>query len=422
MSINNPAKRRRKHRLSRLLFIFKRIAWRATALWCWIHGLTWVFGGKVVVRAVELQAFAISVEALTNVGFAPGNQSSLIWLFKSIWLLTITGFSWVEIIGLLVYISFAPLTLLFYSIKRGKDFKEEARVAFEKVHQEKLAQKRNTTTYFLTTILASWFLLFGDTTQRPALAAAMFITGLLFLARIYRAFEFTTLIGQSGKNWIDRFIEASVTSVVKAGASLKTEQVLNLASLRFTLYMNSKLYSALRLFSRWSYGRAAQRRVALLVLLDYLFNFSALGLLSILFWSFAIKYSTAPNHIGTAAALFASATHVIPGIPDSAGLRVDAWIQAAIAVTAWMLFVLYAGPVSSLYPEVQKRSVNQVISIHVELTTARRKMFPIIQRMKSIVAVVRNSPLAKHFYQLATLIVNRILISFSVNSQRSSPR
>jgi hypothetical protein len=218
----------------------------------------------------------------------------------------------------------------------------------------------------------------------------------------------------SSKNWFDGIIDISIASMKNAGESLKKEQKLDLNLMRFNLYFNSKIHGALRFFSRWLYGRAARKRIALLVLIKYLANLSTLGFLSILFWAFVIKYSTAPDYIETTAALYASASRVIPGIPDSTGVHVDAWIQAAISITAWMIFVLYAGPVSSLFPAIREQSIEQAENIYKRLRTARKRMHPFLEQMRKIVAILREHPVIQHFYKLVLIIkkqpdINRFL-------------
>jgi hypothetical protein len=203
MSINGHSRKKRKVRTWVVMLWVKRFAWRLTALWCWINILAWLLGLQGFIRTVESFVSMTSLNVLSNSGFAPVNQSSLNVIFKVIWILTITSFSWLQMIGLIIYIAFGPLTLLLWFGKFGKQIRNQMRDAEEKTHREKVAQNRPLTSYFLITMSAAWFLLFGNSSQRPTLAMAIVLTGLLFSTRVYKAFEFTTLIEPSRSHLIN---------------------------------------------------------------------------------------------------------------------------------------------------------------------------------------------------------------------------
>jgi hypothetical protein len=58
-------------------------------------------------------------------------------------------------------------------------------------------------------------------------------------------------------------------------------------------------------------------------------------------------------------------------VPDAEVIKVSAGIQAGISLTAWAVFVLYAGPVASVFPILQDRYVKRVEKQYDQLRVAR---------------------------------------------------
>ena len=165
---------------------------------------------------------------------------------------------------------------------------------------------------------------------------------------LYQALAYTAPDVPSRRGPIDRYIESVLAQFRKGLTSLaekKTLDVTTISSVR-TWHIS---YRVLRFLSRWLYGRPARNRAALFVLIKYMSNLCVLGGLAILFWALVIRYFSLPGVIGMVPALLASSARVIPGIPEPSLLKFPDWIKASTSITAWMIFVLYAGPVASLF-------------------------------------------------------------------------
>jgi hypothetical protein len=126
-----------------------------------------------------------------------------------------------------------------------------------------------------------------------------------------------------------------------------------------------------------------------------MFNLCALGSLAILFWALVIRYSLLPDITGMVPALLASSARVIPGIPESNSLRFPDWIKVATSITAWMIFVLYAGPVASLFPVLQDRFVKQTSNLYGRLRIARKTLYAPVYHLNNLVQLMRDHPEAQ---------------------------
>ena len=174
--------------------------------------------------------------------------------------------------------------------------------------------------------------------------------------------------------------------------SIKTGQILD------NWYLNLKIWTGLfmlrnfRLWSRWLHGKAARRRTALVVLLRFMLNLAALGAISILFWAIAIRFVLAPAHVSLSEALLASASRVIPGIPDPSTLKVPTTIQALASLTAWLVFVLYAGPVASLFPTFQEQAIANSVAHYSRLRNKRTVIYRFLQPLLQLQKLVRENP------------------------------
>jgi hypothetical protein len=106
------------------------------------------------------------------------------------------------------------------------------------------------------------------------------------------------------------------------------------------------------------------------VLLRYLLNLFTLAFATILFWALVIRLNAHPFFIGLGQALLASSARVLPGIEIQQGLTLPRWVEAGSSASAWVLFVLYAGPAASIFPLMQQAYVNAMSETHVKLRRA----------------------------------------------------
>jgi hypothetical protein len=141
------------------------------------------------------------------------------------------------------------------------------------------------------------------------------------------------------------------------------------------IHAQERVSRLLRWISLYLRGKSGRTRAALLVLFSYMANLVILGFLTVAFWALAIKLYSAPSHVNLSDALLASASHVIPGVPDAEGIKVSAGIQAGISLTAWAIFVLYAGPVASVFPMLQERYTREVAQHYTTLRAVRAALY-----------------------------------------------
>ena len=381
-------------RLWKLLSILKRYAWRLTAFWCWAHSIFYLFGGKALLRSLHSDVFSEMIGVLSNLGFASGNAQLLPFVLRLLWILFITSFSWLQIVGLAFYVIFWPVVLLFL-VRHWETLEGIRSKTMDSQNFRSLRQDRPIWTYALMTSLIAWFVLYGSSSLRTPLIVAIVLTGLLFSARVYRALVYTTLNDRTGRGWIDRYTAAAVVQLEGAVNNLREKKTLDLNSLSASLWSLRLSQRILRFFSRWLYGRAARTRAALFVLVKYMFNLCVLGGLAILFWALLIRYSSAPPMPNVGASLLASASRVIPGVPEPNKLVYPDWIKAAASITAWMVFVLYAGPVASLFPVLQERFIKETSMLYVRLRIARKALYAPIFHLNIAVSILRDNPEAQ---------------------------
>ena len=179
---------RRKHwavHIWRAKSILKRFAWRLTGFWLWARLPIRLFGGERLLRTFDARLFARFLDILKDLGFAPGHIPLVPFLLKLLWVLFITGFSWLQIFGLTLYVFFWPLVLFFY-FRHGSAFKGTYDKEMEKAQRLGTLPDRPVGTYFLISCLIMWFVLYGDSPLRAPLSTAIVLTGMLFIARCTR--------------------------------------------------------------------------------------------------------------------------------------------------------------------------------------------------------------------------------------------
>jgi tetratricopeptide (TPR) repeat protein len=310
---------------------------------------------------------------------------------KVLWLLAICSFSWIQVLGfLLLYVPLSPLLLVFR--KGRQQYKENRAKNLARARQEGAETPHLNKGLALLFLLLMWFALYGGTAQRYPLIIAMAITGLLFIERVSRALLYATAAEFPRKKRSEAFTHSVQNFMRKTVENFKEGKITELKHLNGAIRTASWILRLARFASTWMYGKAAKRRAALFVLIRFMGNLAILGGLSILFWAFVIKYFAAPPATGMEAALFASASRVIPGVPDSNSLHVSPGIQALASVTAWLIFVLYAGPVASLFPAFQERVIAQTAQSYDRLRSARKTLYRFIEPLRALRELAGEHP------------------------------
>jgi hypothetical protein len=133
-------------------------------------------------------------------------------------------------------------------------------------------------------------------------------------------------------------------------------------------------------------------------------NLAALGGISILFWAFAIKDALSPSYLPLSKALLASASRVIPGFPDPSNLYVPATIQVLDSLTAWTVFVLYAGPVASLFPAFQERAIANTAANYARIRSARKAIYRFAELLRLVQRLLIEHPELEGFAKNVVLL------------------
>lgn len=371
-------------------FGVKQCAWRVTAAWFWFYGLAVLFGQRALIRGWGHRISAALIHALTGAGFAPSNPLFLSTFFWIFWLFLISGFSWAQVLGFFVYVPFAPLLIFFR--KGRRDYKKTRADSFQKLRRQGVVIPRPNISFVLVLALVLWFALYGRAQERSPLLIAMLITGILFVVRVNKAIVYASMVDLPSNRWIDNFFRSCQEFVRKSVESIKDGKVQDLRSLNLLIFLGSWWLRVSRFVSRWFYGKTARRRAALTELIRFMGNLAILGGLSVLFWAFVIKYFAHSPVPGMTDSLLASASRVIPGIPDSSALRVSPEIQALSSVTAWLIFVLYAGPVASLFPEFREKIVGQTSQKYIQLRYARKKVYRYVDALRIVRELLESNP------------------------------
>jgi hypothetical protein len=394
------SRRVRNSQIARAKSILKSYAWRLTALLCWVHLTVHICGGELVLKSLNATVFSITMKLLSRSGFAPGHASLLPFLLKLLWLLFITAFSWAQMIGLVLYVVFWPLTLLFL-FRHRETLKSIREQRVRKIHTLRhLTPDRPVWTYALITSLTGWFVLYGGSSLRIPLITAIILTGLLFADCVYRAFVYTALEVPTGRGWIDRYIAAVIIHFEQVVKTIKEQKAIDLKSLSVSLSVWRFSQRVLRVLSRWLFGRAARSRAALIALIKYLSNLCVLGSIAILFWALVIRYFSVPQMANVTDSMLASASRVIPGVPEPTSLSYPDWVKAATSITAWLVFVLYAGPAASLFPLLQERYVKETANLYKRLRIARKTLYEPVHRLDTVVRMLREHPELQSFVNM----------------------
>jgi hypothetical protein len=395
--------RKRIARFCHFPLIVKQVLWRLTAAWLWLYLIAALSGHRAVITTWDSRAFVVATNLLVRVGFSPSSPAALSNSLKLLWLFAICSFSWIQVLSFLIlYVPFAPLLFVFRKGRKG--YKDERAKALAKARTQGTAVNSNSSGFALLFILLTWFALFGGTSEHNPLLIAMVLTALLFVTRVNRALYFATPLEFSRQKRVEALIRASQTFFQTTIDNFKAGKVSEVSHLRIIIWSCGRLLRLSRLVSTWLYGRAAKKRAALIVLVRFMINLAILGSLSILFWAFAIKYSADPPNVGLKEALLASASRAIPGVPDSSSLHVNAAIQAFASITAWLIFVLYAGPVASLFPSFQERVIAQTTEGYKSLRSARKVLYRLIEALKTLDQLIEENPELKSFAKVVILL------------------
>lgn len=378
----------------RIPFVFKQFAWRLTAGWLWLVPVGVVFGFRSQAQKWEASLFLHLNDSLVALGFTPSRPAIFAVCLKGLWLFAICMFSWTQVLGFFLYVPILPIVLLYSIVlrKRVQPYRKLREESFRKWRKAGASLPRRRWGYPLSCVLLLWFVLYGQTSAKYPLLLALALTALLFCSRVGSALIFAFPAHGSPGARIESMSYAARKFISNSSESIKTGEVLDKRYLDLKVRFASFMLRIFRLWSAWFHGKGARRRTALLALLKFMFNLASLGAVAILFWAIAIKFALAPTQVPLSQALLASASRAIPGIPDTSALKIPATIRILDPLTAWLVFVLYAGPVASLFPIFQERAIISSAESYAKLRSERTALYRLSEWLLQLQKLVRENP------------------------------
>jgi hypothetical protein len=388
--LEKRAKNRRvRRRINLIRWRIKAYLWRLTAAWCWLHILFFIFRSHDKLAYLESTAIDRFEKLLRAIDFAPGRLHLLPMMLKIFWILCICSFSITQIFGLIIYIAFAFITLI--ALIRKPALQAQYIEAKEKATQSLgPLQKKFRLQASLLASLIVWFVLYGSATSKGPLLVALILTGTFFIVRLSKATPYTTMAtaGANGPlSWLSKFAMRYALNVIKQ----VLENPLTSDRLNASAKTQRWMLRRLRCISIYFKGTAGERRAALVVLTRYIYDLGLLGALLILFWALCIELCVSPHSFASKDAVMTSASHIIPGISETTGIALNRALTIMIPFSGWIMFVLFIGPVASMYPEYQKRYLSQMKTDYDTIRLMRGALYRLADALE-LVAKNSNSP------------------------------
>jgi hypothetical protein len=220
----------------------------------------------------------------------------------------------------------------------------------------------------------------SSATQRPAILVAALITAALFTSKLYQTTIRIAVAEIDRSSRMFRIAWSPFDFVMRAVKQLASGKVKDQDLLRW-IRVQRWFLRVLRRLSLIFQGNAAERRVAVFVLLAYSGNLLALAALVIAFWAFCVKFAALPAQVTVTDALLASASRVVPGIPAPDGLIVSRSIQIGASLSAWLIFFLYVGPVASMFPVLLDRYALAVKELREQMRQGRGNIYRLMDAL-----------------------------------------
>ena len=348
------------------LSIAKAWAWRFTAGYLWVRWLLTILNGRNVLAGTESAAANKIGTALSLVGFAPSSRPHLGPALVGLWFLLITSFSPIQhLAGMPLYIIFSPSSLLVVLIYQ-KNLKQNAAgpqqsdvVPFPK------SKRRFPVVPIAITFLVVWFLLYGDSSARRPNLMGCIISGVLFLAFAYRALDKTSPIHEGDTAVFSRWAIRGILMMRNAAQKAIDSPPNNSLQATVTIRTNGFFIKPFRYLPVLFRGHRGRDRIAIIMLIDYIVFLIILAVSAMLFWAMTIRAVVSPEQsISLSTALGVSASHFLPGVEDVSPVSLPFWVKFGPALTSWVLFVIYIGPVGAALPVRQEAFLKQITPLH----------------------------------------------------------
>jgi hypothetical protein len=293
-------------------------------------------------------------------GFAPVNGRALPVVLKVGWLLTITDFNPVQIVGFAIYVISAPFLVLFALL-----FRSEMAEALAKNPAVTESRSNWSPLPLCTTAFIAWFIVYGEAASIRPVSVGVVLSGLVLLLFTYRALQRTKPV-----TMLDATILQNIERITAAAKGGEANEKKKPTSKRSEASVHLKIYGWLHdqavLLTACIRGRQGRDRVYMFVLVEYMLFLLLLAIAAILFWALVAKAATAPHYVPLETLFYFSASHFLPGIsPPTLLSSLPLWVQAGPAATAWVLFVIFVGPAASIVPIRQTAYATRLAATYV---------------------------------------------------------
>lgn len=335
----------------------KAYAWRLTASYVWIKLILGYFlGWQNEINHLEAAVATTVITSLSSagMGFAPIGDVNPATILKLFWFLIITGLRPLQLIGLLLYIASFPfvcLGFLLIAILGGSTEDESEEKEAREVISE---QRRRLLLSIVGLSLVCWLLLFGGATTVRQMVPGIILAGTFFILITFRLFQRSRPV--SDTHHFRPLLGLGKTIMNLQGQRLekKYQKRSEMKADVLIVRWSEKILRRLLLLMRGKKGRA---RVFLFVLGRYVVSLVTVALTAVTFWGIVIK-SVAPAVLPLQLCLQVSISHFLPGIQTPlVPVDLPLWVTIAPSATAWILFVVYIGPASSLLPVWQDAAI-----------------------------------------------------------------
>jgi hypothetical protein len=334
-----------------------------------MHWVLSIVSGRDMLAGIESATANKVVTLLASMGFAPTNAANLPMVFIATWLLLITAFKPLQLfIGLPLYVIFAPFAFLIVTVfhRFWKRVREKSRAD---TLQVSIPKRRFPLASLTIVLIFGWLLLYGDSSARGPNIVGCVVSGVLFATLTYRSLGKISPIDERDMALLMLRATLGQQNIMKTLQDAVHKPTENRRQVAFRLRMTRLAMSPFRRIRVVFRGRRGKDRIAMLMLGEYILFFLLLAASAILFWAFALKVAVTPQMVlSLPTALTISASHFLPSINTSSPVTLPWWVQFGPALTSWVLFVVYIGPVSSALPVRQEDFMNRLKPIRNDFT------------------------------------------------------
>ena len=368
-----------------LLIHVKAWAWRFTASYLWVRWVLLILSGRNMLAGIEGATANGFVTLLASVGFAPSNVTHLPMVFIAIWLLSITTFSPGQlVIGLPLYIIFAPFWFLIATLYR-KTLKAARENPPADAAQAPMLKRRFPLASLSISLILGWLLLYGGSFARGPNIVGCVVSGVLFLTLAYRALGKTSGIDERDMALLTLWAIRGILFMSNTAKKAMDKPPKNKRELDIQLGLIGYLIDPFRRLRVIFRGDRGKDRISMMMLGEYIFFLLLLAASAILFWAFALKVAvTSQQALSLTTALTISASHFLPAINKPSTDLLPWWAEFGPALTSWVLFVVYIGPVASALPLRQQDFVKRLTPIKNGFTKVAKLWHVYRRLMKSL--------------------------------------